>query len=304
MYPLNPSPYPNLTHVSGRRADELRDARIRTLRAAGEDIPVLVQGEGTRTVLFLHGFSRPPAHYEFLGDLAREHDCRVVAPFLYPNNRLKHPPETFAACVALTHAVIRAMAETGLLEDGYAVVGHSTGGTVALCLASARPAPGSVLALNPLLPVSYGPAGFAWRACAILRNQLLGRTVPVGRAWSHLLAHGSEVAANAMRRPLVTWRLVQDLSRFELSLLRALTDRSGRSGHRFAIPARLVYAERDEFFRLPADLPIWAGLVYEDFRAEIASGVRGHEWPALHREWTAARVARFLDEEERACNAA
>lgn len=301
MVPPNASPY--LAHT-GTTARSARDMRMRTVRAAGEDIPILVLGEGARTVLFLHGFSRPPAHYEFLADLAREHDCRVLAPFLYPNNRLKHPPETFGACVALTHAVVHAMREAGLLEEGYAVVGHSTGATVGLCLASARPAPGSILALNPLLPVSYGPAGFAWRACAILRNQLLGRTVPVGRAWSHLIAHGNEVVANALRRPLVTWRLVRDLSRFELSELRALTDRSGCSGRRFTISARLIYAERDEFFRLPPDLPIWAGLVHEDFRAEIAGGVRGHEWPALHREWAAARVARFLDEEERACNAA
>jgi len=280
------------------------DVPVRIVRAAGEQVPVLDLGEGPRTVVFLHGFSRPPSHYDFLLDLARDHGVRVLAPFLYPNNRLKHPPETFAACVALTQAVVHAMGSEGLVGKDYAVVGHSSGGAVALCMASARPGPGSVLALNPLLPVRYGPLGFAWRACAILRNQLLGRTVPIGRAWSHLLAHGHEVAGNALRRPLVTWRLVRDLSRFELSELRALTGRSSSARRRFAIPARVVYAERDEFFRLPPDLPVWAGLVYEDFRAEIAVGVRGHEWPALHREWATARVARFLHEEARICIAA
>lgn len=271
------------------------------LQVAGQEVPIDEWNRGAGpTILFLHGFGRPPHHYDFLRKLADEQGFRVVAPFLYPNNTLKDPPRSFRACVALTRAVVRELGKQDRLGDGYTVLGHSTGGSVAQCLANTKPTPSGVLALDPVMPVRYGPWGFLARAAKIAGNQLLGRSGPAWRAWSLHARLGAGQLANLLRRPEVSWALAKDLGQLQLQEFRLLYDASGSRGVRFDVPCTVLQAREDEFFRIPHDLRAWMGLVFENFDVRELREVRGHEWPIMEPDLAAQKVAAWIVGKSRA----
>ncbi len=268
---------------------------ITKVRVLGQEIPVCEWlSEGGPTLLFLHGFGRHPAQYGMVHALARDHGFRVLAPFLYPNNSLAEPPRSFRACVALTRAVVRELQDDGVLLAGYSAIGHSTGGGVAQCLADATPRPGAILALNPVLPVTYGPSGFLARSACITGNQLLGRTGSAFRGWALMLRHGGMMLANLARKLDVTWALATNLSRLQLQEYRLLYDSWGQRGVRFDVPTAIFQSQRDEFFRIPRDLRAWMGLVFENFEIRRLRDVRGHEWPLMHPDLAAQKVSAWL----------
>lgn len=265
---------------------------IRSIRVANQDVPIFEWGPPTGpTIVFLHGFGREPGHYAFLSRLASEQGFRVVAPYLYPNNRLPEPPRSFRACVALTRAVLRELEARGELAEGYTLVGHSTGGGVAQCLANVHPTPGGILALNPLMPVAYGVWGFILRALRIALRQLTGRSGPAWRGLALQLGHGGSQLANLLRKPEASIALARDLSGFQLQEFRLLYDVSGSRGVRFDLPCAVFQSQADEFFRAPPDLRAWMGLVFEHFELRELRDVRGHEWPLMRPELAAQKVA-------------
>ncbi len=265
------------------------------VRVVGQEIPVCEwRPEGAPTVLFLHGFGRPPAQYAMASALAHLHGFRVLAPFLYPNNELAEPPRSFRACVALTRAVVRALEHEGELLPGYTVVGHSTGGGVAQCLADLQPRPGAILALNPVMPVPYGPMGFVARGALITANQLIGRSGPARRGWALTLRHGASMLANLARNPGASWALISSLAELQLQEYRLLYDASGSRGSRFRVPTAVFQSAGDEFFRLPDDLRAWMGLCFAHFELRQLRDVRGHEWPLMHPELAAQKVAAWI----------
>ncbi|MCP3986082.1 MAG: alpha/beta hydrolase [bacterium] len=274
---------------------------ITKVRVLGQEIPVCEWlPEGGSTVLFLHGFGRHPAQYGMVHALARDHGFRVLAPFLYPNNALNEPPRSFRSCVALTRAVVRELEREGNLQAGYGVVGHSTGGSVAQCLADSTPRPNAILALNPVFPVKYGPWGFVARSACITGNQLLGRTGPAYRGWALTLRYGGKMLANLARKFEATWALASNLSRLQLQEYRLLYDSWGQRGVRFGVPTAVFQAERDEFFRVPDNLRAWMGLVFEHFELRQLQDVRGHEWPLMRPELAAQKVSTWLAAQARA----
>ncbi len=276
-------------------------AQTSFLQVAGQQIPISEWNPGAGpTILFLHGFGRPPHHYDFLRRLAVDQGFRVIAPFLYPNNSLDEPPRSFRACVALTRAVVRELGKSGRLNDGYTVLGHSTGASVAQCLANVSPTPSGILALDPVMPVSYGPFGFLWRAAKIGVNQLLGRSGPALRAWHVHARFGANQLTNLLRRPEVSWALARDLSGLQLQEFRLLYDASGSRGVRFDVPCAVLQAQADEFFRIPHDLRAWMGLVFENFDVRELREVRGHEWPIMEPELAAQKVAAWIVGKSRA----
>ncbi len=263
---------------------------------AGQSIPIQSFGpaRGASSVLFLPGFGRKPQHYELLPRLADDHGLRVVAPFLTPNNALPDPPRSFRACVALTRAVCTQLAAEGLIDASTTVVGHSTGGSIGLCLADLETPPAGVLALNPVLPVTYSVGGFLARALRITARQLTGRTGSAWRGWSLLVRHGGSQLANLLRRPEVSWALARDLGELQLQEYRLLYDTTGNRGTRFRQPCTILQADEDEFFSLPRDLRPWMGLVFERFDLRELREVRGHEWPLMHPDFAAETIASWV----------
>jgi pimeloyl-ACP methyl ester carboxylesterase len=263
---------------------------------AGLAVPVFTWNpRGARTLVFLHGFARSPLDYgAWLEGLARADDLRIVAPFLYANASLETRPESFRACVALTRRTLAALALEGGVRGAPAIVGHSTGGAVALALGTARPTPRALVAVNPLLPVPYGPAGFVLRGLRIAARQLVGRSGPLLAAWRHHLVSGGAYLANLTRRPASTWRLMKDLARFELPAWRLLADAGGARGRRLDVPAHVLLAPDDEFFREPPDLGAWLSIAYRRVTLERVRA-RGHEWPMLHAELAARHTRAALD---------
>ncbi|MAE94538.1 MAG: hypothetical protein CL910_07765 [Deltaproteobacteria bacterium] len=265
------------------------------VRVAGQTIPVDEwRPQAGPTVVFLHGYGRRPEHYRMLEHLAADQGFRVLAPFLYPNNALAQPPRSFRACVALTRALLQELASQDRLQGSYTVVGHSTGGSVAQCLANLHPTPGAILALNPVMPVAYGPWGFVTRAARIAANQLLGRSGPALRGWRLHLRHGGGQLANLLRRADVSWALAKDLSGLQLQEIRLLYDACGSRGVRFDLPSAVFQARGDEFFRVPSDLRAWMGLVFDRFELRELRDLRGHEWPLMHPELAAQKVAAWI----------
>lgn len=266
------------------------------IRVAGQPIPIqsFGPGEGGPSVLFLPGFGRMPHHYEMLPRLAEHHGVRVVAPFLTPNNAMPEPPRSFRACVALTRAVSSALAREGWIDAGTTVVGHSTGASVGLCLADLETPPAGILALNPVMPVTYSVGGFLGRSLRITARQLTGRTGPWWRGWSLLLRSGGSQLANLLRRPGVSWALARDLGELQLQEFRLLYDAMGSRGSRFRQPCTILQAEGDEFFRPPRDLRPWMGLVFERFDLRELRDPRGHEWPLMHPDFAAETIAGWI----------
>jgi pimeloyl-ACP methyl ester carboxylesterase len=277
------------------------DARRRTLDVAGLRVPVFTwNAGGARTLVFLHGFARSPLDYgDWLARMAAAEDLRIVAPFLYANASLEAPPESFRACVALTRRTLAALALEGGVRDAPAIVGHSTGGAVALAMGTARPAPRALVAVNPLLPVRYGPAGFIGRGLRIAARQLAGRTGPLLAAWRHHLASGGPYLANLLRRPASTWRLMRDLAAFQLPAWRLLADATGARGRRLGVPAHVLLAPDDEFFREPPELGAWLAVTHRRVVLERVAA-RGHEWPMLRAGLAAEHTLAALDAASRA----
>lgn len=263
------------------------------IEVRGRDVPVYeTNPSGTRSLLFLHGFARDPRDYApLLRCLGEEHGYRVLAPFLYANGSLRGAPRSLWGAVALSEACALALHGRGALSGDYTVVGHSTGGAVAHCLAGSSPRPGAIVALNPVFPVAYGAGGFLPRGLHILARQLGGRTAPPARACGQLLLGGDRQLGNLLGAPSANLALARSLAGFELADYRRFYDARGHAGTTFQQPLRVLWAEGDEFFTPPRDLLPWLKLVFDAPSAQVLRRARGHEWPLFAPALAAAAIA-------------
>ena len=265
------------------------------VQVAGQQIPVDEwRVEGGPTLVFLHGFGRPPCHYEFLQQLAAEQGFRILAPFLYPNNSLREPPRSFRACVALTRAVLRELERQGRLGDGYTLVGHSTGGSVAQCMGQpppdarrdprARPRP-----TRPLRPVGFPASCGAHRRQSATGTNRPDVARPVG---------SSEVWRRPDHQPPTAARSLLGLGPGSLPAsasgvptpLRCI----GQPRRALRRPVHGAAGGGGRILPRASDLRAWMGLVFEDFEVRELRDVRGHEWPIMQPELAAQKVAAWI----------
>jgi len=259
----------------------------RRLAVGGRIVPyweLAGSGAGTeRTIVFLQGLFRRPTDYRpFLEDLARRTGgARIVAPFLFGNGGLTRPPRSLDACAELARETLEAL-EIGGAGRSYELVGHSTGGTMALALASRAPPPRRVVAINPILPTSFGAAGFVPRALRIAAKQLSGSAGPWKCGLFVALCTTSLCALNAISRPDAHAALVRSIAGFRWQDL----------GRAREVPVQLLLGAGDEFFTPPPRLqetlrdgPLPTALVTP------VPGVNSHEWLLLEPERAAERVS-------------
>ncbi len=215
------------------------------------------------TLLFLHGYGLSPTreYKRFLRELVGEH-TRVEAPFIYNNNRLKDPPTTVAACIEQTRD------RAADLEGPFIVVGHSTGAMVAVHAFWEDPRVTRIIACNPVIPVAYGFWEFVKRGGTIGRNQITGRSAPIGEGWRHFFTGLAPFYVNFLRKPRCSRRLVDALASYDAP--------APQAGHA-ATPGRirLLLSTEDEFFDYTRSLPDWLRDA-EPVIAEVPA--RGHEW--------------------------
>jgi pimeloyl-ACP methyl ester carboxylesterase len=285
---------------------EARRLDAHTLEVGDQRIPYhVIHPTGRHTILFLHGFARDPRDYRpYLEALAERTGARVIAPFIFANGRLRHPPRSVWACVATTRAFCEELARRGQLESGYEVVGHSTGGLVAQCLASMQPAPSRILAMNPILPVRFGPLAFVFRAILIALRQLTGRTAPISRAIGLSLRTGGRMLVSVLSDPKSAWALMRDISQFQMEDYRYHYDATGERGKRYPQPTTVLYATGDEFFEPRRDVIPWMRLCFDTFEFITMDGVEGHEWALLHPDRAAHETAQRLQPAARHLRAA
>jgi pimeloyl-ACP methyl ester carboxylesterase len=259
----------------------------RRVAVAGQIVPCWeLTGSGAaaeRTVVFLHGlFRRPPDYGPFLEALARRTGgARIVAPFLFGNGGLKRPPRSLADCIELARETLGVL-EIGGAGKGYELLGHSTGGTVALALASRAPPPGRVVAINPIQETSFGAAGFVPRALRIAAKQLGGSAGPHKCGLHVALVTTPLCALNAIWRADAHVPLVQSIAAFRWQDV----------GRARALPVQLLLGAGDEFFDPPPDLEarLRAG-PFPTAQVSPVTGVNSHEWLLLEPERAAGLVS-------------
>jgi pimeloyl-ACP methyl ester carboxylesterase len=256
----------------------------------GQSVPVWERPAGAgagraRTLVFLHGLFRRPADYEpFLTDLARRlGGPRVVAPFFLGNNGLRRPPTSLAACQALARGLLDAL---GMHPSGeYDLVGHSTGATMALALASREPRPRAVVAINPILPTEHGVPGFLARGALITLKQVMGRAGPWGAGLGLALRTGLPFLATFASDLPASTQLIQSIAAFEWQQLEPAP----------ATPVHLLLGAGDEFFTPAPDLePALRAGPFPTARVCRLPQENSHEWLLLRPDRAGELVAAAL----------
>lgn len=256
-----------------------------------QSVPVWERPAGSgagraRTIVFLHGLFRRPADYApFLEALARRTGgARVVAPFFLGNNGLARPPRSLVACEELADGLLEALGIRSA-AGGHDLVGHSTGGTMALALASHGPRAGPVVAINPILPVEHGVASFLLRGLLISLKQVTGLAGPWSAGCRLVLRTGLPFAGNFARNVPASLELIRSIAAFEWHRLRSAP----------ATPVQFLLGAGDEFFTPTADLEaaLRAG-PFPTARVRRLPDENSHEWLLLRPERAAELVATAL----------
>jgi len=240
-----------------------------------EDVSLTSFGpEGGRPLLFFHGYARHPLDYHLpLEELGRR-GWRVEAPFLFANHRLRRPPTSFWACAALGLRARRALIDAGRLDEGAPLLGHSTGGAVALAVAAREGGELQAVAVNPVQPSRRGVPSFIFASGRMNAKLALG-LAGEGRIGRRVLREfGLRFYANWLRAPGRGLALIGGLSRFryeDLARWRGPTDLG-------EVRATVLYGPGDEFY--PASSGLAAGLdaVFQSSNVRVVEGENSHEW--------------------------
>ena len=233
----------------------------------------LRRGQG-EPLLFLHGYGVHPRFYKPLIErLARHYE--VFAPDLWRPGAIVDPPDTAVGCAEI---VIDLCGALGLSEC--LVAGHSMGGAVGFTAASMGLEARRLVGINPALPVPYGRAGFMARSLV----KSLRETTGLGGGWRGALFsarfHGPFF--------LDTARDLKGTARF-------MGVACGLSFDTIELhqPALVLFAERDEYFRLDPGL-----------EADLAGALRSllvkrlpklnHDWPIFYPDLAADELHTFF----------
>lgn len=248
----------------------------------------------TRDVLFLSGFGRHPEQYDApISLVARDLDARVFGPFLYGNGGRRDSPASIEACVRQTRAALRALLEeppeggAKLADAGREVhlLGHSTGGLIANAMVDPREcAVRSVVAVNPPVPVSYGPLGFACRGMRITLRHELGRSGDPVESRALQRSSRWRLPRAVLRRPLRHYRLVRDLAALRMTAF-GCDPQAGA-----ATPRTTIVGAGDEFFEWSSAAEEALGKQFALHQVVRLTGTRSHEWPLIEPALAASTI--------------
>ncbi|MEM9381007.1 MAG: alpha/beta hydrolase [Planctomycetota bacterium] len=281
--------------MSGPPSEETRQE---TVPVRGESVPVTTidppPGAATRgDALFLHGYARHPIDYaDLLQEVARR-GRRVVAPFLFANNGLHHPPTTFWACAALAHRTVQALRDAGRLDPGAPVFGHSTGGAVGLTLGTLDPAPPGLFAINPVQPSARRAPAMMLSSAWMNTKMGLGLAGEGHRARRVLRDSSGRFYGNWLRKPRAAVGLIGGLRAFTYERLL----RWYRPHVPSDVPVRVVYGVGDEFYPSTEGLEEGLGRVFSRCDLVRLETENSHEWLMIRPEKAVDELERFLGED-------
>lgn len=239
-----------------------------------------------RTLFFCHGWGRDPLDYmPMITSIAQAYGARVVAPFIYGNHSLRPPPRTLREYVSRTREILDGVSSR---SQEYCLVGHSTGASVALCLADQDPPAKGILALNPLFPTHYRWPGFIWRGIVMNGKHIFGRSGNARAGRRLVLETGGPFLSNALRDVSAMAESLHHLASFRLE------DYGIALGQPVDVFVRIVYGNRDEFFRLPDDLGARLRTTFRQCEIRVREGENSHEWCLVRPESGAAEISDFL----------
>jgi pimeloyl-ACP methyl ester carboxylesterase len=269
--------------------------RHETAVARGESVPVtIVEPDGGSApcgdLLFLHGYARHPEDYRELLEEIAGRGYRIVAPFLFANNGLRHPSRHFWSCAALARRTIEALHAGGTLAPGAPVFGHSTGGAVVMTLGSLDPPPRALLAMNPVQPSARRPLAFMLSSAWMNAKMWIGLAGEGRRARRVLSSSSPRFYANWFRNPCAAFELIGGLRAFGYDRLVRWYGPNLPS----SVPARVIYGDGDEFY--PSADGLEAGLrrVFLHFDLIHLESENSHEWLMIRTERAADELERFL----------
>lgn len=261
----------------------------------GERVPVTVLGGGGAPaprgdLLFLHGYARHPEDYGSLLEGLAAEGFRVVAPFLFANGSLRRPPRTFWACAALARRTVDALVATGQLAKGAPVVGHSTGGAVAMTLGARGEPAGAIVALNPVQPSGRPSPLFMLSSAWMNTKMALGLAGDGRRARAVLAESGGRFYVNWFRKPVAAYQLIGGLRAYTYGRLARWYRGRVPSGVR----VRVVYGRGDEFYpRSEGLLPGLSG-VFAAPEVVLLGAENSHEWMMFRPEYAVNEVLDVL----------
>ena len=268
-----------------------------TVVVRGETVPVTIVAarpgaESRGDALFLHGYARHPLDYgDLLHEVARR-GFRVVAPFLFANNGLHHPPTTFWACAALARRTAQALRNAGLLDAGAPVFGHSTGGAVGLTLGTLDPAPPGLFAINPVQPSSRRAPSMMMSSAWMNTKMGLGLAGEGHRARRVLRDSSGRFYGNWLRKPRAAVGLIGGLRAYTYERLLRWYEPHVPSG----VPVRVVYGVGDEFYPSTDGLEEGLGRVFSHCDLVRLETENSHEWLMIRPEKAVDELERFLGE--------
>ncbi|MEM6671618.1 MAG: alpha/beta hydrolase [Planctomycetota bacterium] len=268
----------------------------RTVWVRGDEVPVTIVEPATGTLsgqdlLFLHGYARRPLDYRlFLEELA-ERGRRVVAPFIYANNGLRHTPRHFWTCAGLTLRTCEALVAEGTLQPGAVAVGHSTGGAVTLTLGRLDPQPRALLAFNPVQPSSRSPVEFMARSLWMNTKLFLGLAGEGRRARKMLSSTTLDFYGNWLRDPRASTELIGGLRAYDYEALARWYEPNVPC----AVPARVIYGRGDEFYPSVDGLADGLGRLFATFDLVVLDDQNSHEWMMIRPDRAADELDRFAE---------
>jgi len=257
-------------------------SNYRRIDIGGNSIRFFHKGNADKQLVFLHGLGVPPERYEgLLHRLAKDHE--VIAPNLYGTTRLRPQPTTIDEYTDLTKAFCKKVANRPSL------VGHSIGGAIALHLAPTYPNIRSIVAINPLFPVTYWENGFIMRFIYKTLREVIG--VPgENNSTGFGLTIPLALVADSIRDPSASSKLTTSICNFVYS-------------GEVTQPTLILYGEDDEYFD-------WGETPYKGYLRGIEGRVKGiapmaeivplknrnHDWLIFSPRRAASEITRFIEE--------
>jgi len=166
-----------------------------------------IKGEG-EPLVFSNGFAVGAKIYDVLDMLADRY--RIIPVDINCTNFLDNPPTTSDEAAEMTYETLQKLG-----VDRYHVLGHSTGGLVALKLASKTDDVLDGVVVSPVVPMEYGLMEQLYRALTLAAHEHTGQlTEEFKEKFSHTwkaLKNGSEFNGNFLRNISASLDYMKDL---------------------------------------------------------------------------------------------
>ncbi|MBX7256860.1 MAG: alpha/beta hydrolase [Candidatus Hydrogenedentes bacterium] len=243
--------------------------------------------EAKGTIGFIHGFSVPPSYYQsFLQRLAKS--FTVVAPEVPGINRYFPQPtsidEYTDMCLdffeELHYSDCKGYEVIKGFEPEY-LVGHSLGGAIAVAMAEMLKVK-AVVAINPVMPVTYGPIEIVRRGLGVGVDAMGKKRT--GFHPTMIPGYFANLAVGVRAVPL----LLNDICRYRYA-------HSDGTAIKVKQPTLIVFSKKDQLFgaSLTEETLRLIDRTFKDY--ELVHNAYQHDYPLEHPQHAAKTVLDWLE---------